>query len=319
MSGAVKSVSIPLAVIGAGQMGQFHARVISQNPRTRLELVVDPREDVGRKVAESFNARWAPKIPADMEVDAAIVAAATEAHATLGFEIIAQGKHLLIEKPIAPSFEEVIQLTNSAKAKGLTMMCGLLERFNPAVVTAKSLIREPVHIVTTRHSPYAPRIRTGVAWDLLIHDIDLIVQFMGEAPESVSAAFITRHPNSEQASEDVAESVLSFSGQRIAQASASRIGQRKIRSLSVYEDKRLVEVDLLRRDVTIFNNVSEAEAEGGRGYKQQTVIEIPELLTNTEPLAAQLEEFINAIESSDTNKIDTYLPAHESISKMLSN
>ena len=109
-------------------------------------------------------------------------------------------------------------------------------------------------------------------------------------PESISGALGRFHPSSVPGAEDVAEAVLSYPGGRVAHISASRVGQRKIRTMSIHDLDKLIEVDLLRRDVTIYRHVSDQPADAeGRGYRQQTVIEIPELLTSREPLAAQLD------------------------------
>jgi predicted dehydrogenase len=105
------------------------------------------------------------------------------------------------------------------------------------------------------------------------------------------------HPESDPGAEDITEAILEFDGTRIAQISASRIGQHKVRALSIYEADRLIEVDLLRRGVTIYRHVSESSVDGGaRGYRQQTIIEIPELLTSREPLVAQFDAFLDLVE-----------------------
>ena len=123
-------------------------------------------------------------------------------------------------------------------------MCGLLERYNSAVVTAATLTREPVHVQATRHGPYAPRITTGVAWDLLVHDVDLAVRIMGGEPTVVQPRLGYFHPDSVPGAEDMAEAILSFPDGGIASVSASRIGQRKVRSLTISEVNREIEVGL---------------------------------------------------------------------------
>jgi predicted dehydrogenase len=309
-------MTMKIAVIGAGHMGSYHARVVNSNPRASLEMVIDPREEVGRKVAESFGAKWYPSFPKSADVDAVIIAAATEAHKEIALDVIEQGKHLLIEKPIAPNFQDVIEITNAAEDKRVVLICGLLERFNPAIITAKSLISSPLHITTTRHSPYAPRIKTGVAWDLLIHDVDLVIDIFGSAPSEVAGIKAFPLSDRKNQSEDIIEAIMDFEGKGVSHSSASRIGQRKIRSMSVYESDRLIEIDLLRKDVTIYHNVLEQDIENGRGYKQQAVIEIPELITNLEPLAAQFSFFLESIDSPKNFNQD-YNLAHSVISQLV--
>jgi predicted dehydrogenase len=227
--------------------------------------------------------------------------------------VLGAGVPLLIEKPVADSLLRTQEILAMADAADLPFMCGLLERYNPAVLTAMSLIDHPFHVSATRHSPYAPRIRTGVSWDLLVHDVDLEIRIMGGAPVAIESKLGYFHPDSQPGSEDVAETLLEFADGGVAQASASRVGQRKIRQLSIYEHNRLVEVDLLRRDVTVYHHVSEDSADGaGRGYRQQTIIEIPELVTSKEALTTQFERFTGIVrgELDAAAERATILPPH---------
>lgn len=302
-----------ILLIGAGTMGSLHARVIAQSTVASLAAVIDGREDAGRALADRFGASWLPAVDDLRNIDAVVVAASTEAHFDLARVVLEAGKPMLIEKPVADSLEKTLAVIELSEARGVPMMCGLLERFNPAVITAQALVDDPKFITATRHSPYAPRIRTGVGWDLLVHDVDLASRMLGGEPSSISGALGRFHPLSEPGAEDVAEAVLSFDGGRVAHVSASRVGQRKIRSMSVHDLDKLIEIDLLRRDVTVYRHVSDQPADAeGRGYRQQTVIEIPELITAQEPLAAQLGHFVGLIEGrvdADEER-RSLLPAH---------
>ncbi len=306
-------------LVGAGNMGTNHARVITQSDRANLAVLVDPREDVGREVAARFGSEWAPQLPNLDDFDAVIIAAATEAHHDLAMQVLTQGIPLLIEKPVADNLLHTHEILDLANTRDIPFMCGLLERYNPAVITARSLIEAPFHVSATRHSPYAPRIRTGVAWDLLVHDVDLAIAIMGSNPTTVSSQLGHFHPGSSNGSEDVAETLLGFDNGGIAHISATRVGQRKIRQLSVYEEDKLVEVDLLRRDVTIYRHVAESADDGGRGYRQQTVIEIPELLTSQEPLTAQFARFLDVIDGTVDAAAERalILPPHTVIDKVI--
>lgn len=310
-----------VVLVGAGTMGSHHARVISQSSEAELAVLVDPRESVGKAVAAKFGATWAPELPDLKSYDAVVVAAATEAHYPLAMQVISQQTPLLIEKPVADSLLRTEEILVSADEINLPFMCGLLERFNPAIMTARSLMKSPFHVVATRHSPYAPRIKTGVAWDLLVHDVDLAVTLLDSEPVSVDARLGFFHPDSEPGAEDVAETILEFSNGTLAQVSASRVGQKKIRQVSIYEENRLIELDLLRRDVTVYHHISENSADGeGRGYRQQTVIEIPELVTSQEPLSSQFAHFLDVIDGkSDAGKERaSILPSHKIIDSVTS-
>lgn len=302
-----------ILLIGAGSMGSLHARVISQSPLTQLAGVVDPNPDAGKALADKHGSTWHPELPDLAGVDGVVIAAATEVHHPLAMTILDAGVPLLIEKPVADSLERTIEVLETSAAKGVPVMCGLLERFNSAVLTAKALVDDPLYIVSTRHSPYAPRIKTGVSWDLLVHDVDLASVFLGGDPIAISGKLGKYHPSSVEGAEDVVEALLEYPGGKLARVSASRIGQRKIREMAIHDADKLVEIDLLRRDVTVYRHVSDQPADAeGRGYRHQTVIEIPELVTGTEPLVAQLEHFVGLISGTVDADAErrSILPAH---------
>ena len=308
-----------ILLVGAGSMGSLHARVIAQSPLAELAVIVDGREDAGRPLAEKYGAEWRPEIGNLDGIDGVVVAASTEAHYELAIAVLSADKPLLVEKPVADGFGKTMTIINLAADRGVPMMCGLLERFNPAVVTARALLHDPVYVSAVRHSPYAPRIRTGVGWDLLVHDVDLAIGILGSEPSTISGVLGQFHPLSVPGAEDVAEAVIGFENGSVAQISASRTGQRKIRTLSIQELDRLIEVDLLRKDVTVYRHVSDQPADPeGRGYRQQTVIEIPELITSQEPLAAQLAHFVGLIAGTvdaDAERA-SIIPAHRVVEEL---
>lgn len=307
-----------VALIGTGTMGSLHARVISRNDRSKLVRVIEPREAAGRAVAERWDAHWSPELDSLSDVDAVVLAAGTETHPRLAREVLRQRKPVLIEKPVAAALSDTEEILTIAAAHDVPLMCGFVERFNPAILTAMALVEQPVHLMSRRHGPYAPRIRTGVAWDLLVHDVDIAIRFFGGAePVGIKATSGYFEPRSSDGAEDTVDALLSFP-RGVASVSASRLGQHKVRSLVIAELDRSVEIDLLRRDVTIYRHVSHDTATSdGLGYRQQTVIEIPELVSAGEPLAAQWEHFLNLREGGAdlAEERTSILPAHRTVAE----
>lgn len=306
-----------IALIGSGTMGSLHARVLSQSPNCQFTTLIEPREDAGRGIAERYGVGWQPDFDHLDGIDAVVIAAATQVHYQIAKRVLELGKPLLVEKPLTASFEQSNELVEQATASGIPLVCGFLERFNPAVLTAKQFVGEVVQINAIRHSPFVPRIKTGVATDLLIHDVDLSILFTGQPPNAVKGSFGYFHEQSKtNRSEDSADATMSFPGGALATISASRISQRKVRQISVLELDRLIEIDLLRRDITIYRHVADAPAASdGVGYQQQTVIEIPSIQHSQEPLAAQLQHFLDlwtgAVDSAGVAaERDRILPAH---------
>jgi predicted dehydrogenase len=307
------SARVRVGLIGAGTMGSLHARVIAASDRSDLTWVSDPHEVSGRDAADRFGSRWVPE-PDLGSVDAVVIAAPTQFHHALACQVIDAGLPLLVEKPVADTYEHCVDIVERADAAGVPLMCGLLERFNPAVRTVNDIVEGPVHVAAIRNSPYVERIRTGVASDLLIHDVDMVMRLFGGEPVSVAAQMSFVHPRSEPHSEDLIDASLRFEGGRVGTLNASRLSQRKVRSVTVTELDRLIEVDLLRQDITIYRNVDAlAATEDGRGYRQQTIIEIPVIRHIGEPLALQWAAFLELLGGDGDlvrREAATVLPPH---------
>ena len=301
---------VRIGVVGVGSMGALHARVVAANPAADLAWVSDPNGELGARVAGRFETRWLPE-PDLGCVDAVIVAAPTQHHFDLAVNVIDSGIPLLLEKPLAATFDQAASIVERASRLGCPLMCGLLERFNPAVRTAAEIADQPLRMATVRHSPYTQRIPTGVASDLLIHDLDLVLRLVGDYPTSAHGHFGYFAPTS-AGSEDVAEASLKFASGRIAVLSASRTSQHKVRSLSIAERHRLIDVDLLRQSITIYRHVDGAAFDEAAGYSQQTIIEIPVIRHAGEPLQLQLDHFLGLLRGDvdQATELSSLLPPH---------
>jgi predicted dehydrogenase len=314
------SQPVRMALVGAGTMGSYHARVISQSADAELACIVDPSQANGLELAERFGTRWVPKLDDFGPFDAVVLASPTEYHVGWAKQVLEAGKPLLAEKPLSESVEEVEDLVAEAGRRGVPLMVGLLERFNPALMTVLDIVEEPVHVTTVRHSPYVDRIATGVAYDLLIHDVDLVLRMARQEPADVKAHFAYVHPKSAPESEDVVEATLLFNSGLVASLSASRVSQRKIRTLEIAELDRLVEADLVRQDITVYRHVGADFLSGAQtGYRQQTVIDIPTIEYRKEPLAAQLDHFIALIrgEADAAAELATLVAPHRVVAQTM--
>jgi predicted dehydrogenase len=308
-----------IGLVGAGVMGGYHARVVAQSEHSSLAWVADPSEATGSALAQRHGVDWRPEVNSWHNVDAVIVASPTDTHAAVVLSALENDVPVLVEKPVSGSLDEAELMVGLAEKRDVPVMCGLVERFNPALLTVMPMLDEPAHITAVRHSPYANRIKTGVGWDLLIHDVDACLRLAGDdEPTHVRAGVGVFHPLSSDGYEDVAETVMMFRNGAMASASASRIGQRKVRQVTVTDLHRTIELDLLRRDVTIYRHVS-AELGDQGNYRQQTIIEIPELVTAREPLAAQLDHFLDVItgKADAARERQSILPAHRVIARVM--
>ncbi len=307
-----------IGLVGAGSMGAFHARVVANADCAELAWVADPDES-RRTVAERYGSKWIPE-PDLGSVDAVVVATPTHLHREIALEVIAAGLPLLLEKPLADSLAVSTELVEAARAAGTVLMCGLVERFNPAVRTVNDIVREPVHASAVRHSPYAERVKTGVAQDLLIHDVDMLMRLFGSEPvvaHSMRASFDAR---SGTGADDMVEATLRFDTGALATASVSRLAQRKVRILRVMELGRAIDVDLMRQSITVYRHVEHSVSIDDAGYQQQTIIEIPVLQHQGEPLMLQLQHFVALADGrADAEaELASLLPAHRLVEQLAS-
>jgi predicted dehydrogenase len=315
----MKIAPVRIALVGSGAMGALHARVVAQSMEAELACVIDPDPESGEALAERWRSRWFPDLDSFRGIDALIVASPTGSHVEWAERAVFEGKPVLVEKPIAEDLDQVDGLIDAARRQGVPITCGLLERFNSAILTAVDIVEEPTHAVTMRHSPYQTRIASGVAYDLLIHDVDLMLRLGGGMPNDVTAHFSYAHPYSQPGAEDIIDASLQFD-RMMASLSVSRISQRKVRTLVIYELERMVEVDLVRQDITVYRHVGSNFLEGaGHGYRQQTVMDIPVVQNAREPLVSQLEHFVDLAtgEADAAAELVTLRPPHAVVAAVI--
>ena len=293
-------------------MGSNHARVIAESDVADLALIVDTDPSRGRALAERYGCTFAPGIDAASTCDAAVIATPTRMHAQHAHALLEDGLPLLIEKPLAPSIDASRWIVRDSASRGMPLMCGFVERFNPAVTTVMTMLEErPVHMVALRHSPTTPRTTLSVVFDLLIHDIDLTLRYTN-AHELPRVASALTHAGTDVT--EVADCVLDFHGALVATLSSSRASQRKVRTQMIETPAALYEVDLLRQDVTVYQHRTHTLTGGAApSYRAETVVDIPFVRHGGEPLLLQLRHFIELLNGrvDAACERDSILPAHE--------
>ena len=271
----MKIAPVRIAIVGSGAMGALHARVVSQSMDADLACVIDPDREAGEALAERWRSQWFPELDSFRGIDALIIASPTGSHVEWAKRAIDEGKPVLVEKPIAEDLAEVDGLLDLARERGIPLTCGLLERFNSAILTA---VRDRRRALSRGHRsplalPSAHRERRG------LRPVDprrrLHAAPRGRDAERRDRALLVRAPvfAAGLRRRDRGEPPVR---RHAGVASASRISQRKLRSLVIYELERMIEVDLVRQDITVYRHVgADFLEDGGHGYRQQTVMDIP--------------------------------------------
>jgi predicted dehydrogenase len=285
-----------IVVYGAGAMGGNHARAVAQHPNCELAGIIDVDADRAGALARTYGAMAFPSLNdarAAGRVDGAVVATTTASHFDVCTNLVGEGVPFLVEKPITDSLETTVKLLELSKQANLVMSCGFVERFNPAVQTALQMMDEPMkHMLSVRHSPFNPRATASVIYDLLIHDIDLALAFAARNNPTSDIAGGRWYP-SPSSVDEIADCVLKFESGAVASLSASRQGQRKIREIRVTTETHLFEIDLLRSNVTVYRNVMQevVQSTGATTYRAETIVDIPFVRHQGEPLAQQIGNF----------------------------
>lgn len=293
-------------------MGANHARVIHASPGASLKVVVDVVAERARRLAVEFGARWSSDPSALAECAAAVVATTAETHLQVAASLLEAGIPTLVEKPMATSSADTASLISLSCSGQVPLMPGFVERFNPVVMTLRQHLEVHgplLHLVAVRHSPPNPAIETSVIEDLLIHDIDLALWLAG-TPGVASVGGSLWSPGAGSVPE-IADTTLVLQSGALATLSASRMDQRKIRELRVTTPTVLFEADLLRRTLTVYRHVAQGATLDRSGYQAQTVIDIPFVRQEGEPLALQLEAFLRLARGID--RPDLWLSGVEAV------
>jgi predicted dehydrogenase len=293
---------VPLAVIGAGYMGGNHARVLAELPSAELVAVIDRNEQRARRGAHDFGCEWATSIKeVSGRIRGAIVATPTETHRELALEAIEAGLDTLVEKPLASSVDEAKEVVAAADSAGTLLAVGHVERFNPACLDLPRFVSEPVFIQTRRISPFDDRVREGVVRDMMIHDLDIVLWLAGSTPARVTADLAALH----SPTEDLAAATVVFESGLVAQLVATRVGQDKVRKVDVIDHDCVINVDLMRQQLTIMRQATaEYPSTGVRRLKEASVREIPYLEHRGEPLWLELRDFVDAVNDGRAPLVD---------------
>ena len=298
-------VPVKVGVIGIGNMGWHHARVLSLLRDADFIGVADPDADRGQLAIEQLGCRWFADYRTMIEeVEAVCIAVPTLLHHPVGLACLEAGKHVLIEKPIAASQEEASALIAAASRNGRLLQVGHIERFNPAFRELTKVVanEEVVVLEARRHSPHADRANdVSVVLDLMIHDLDLVLE-LAQAPVVSLAAAGGRTADGPI---DYVNATLGFANGVVASLTASKMSHRKIRSLSAHCRSSLVETDFLNHNLHIHRRAHEwySADHGELLYRNDGFIEEVST-TSIEPLYAELEHFLQCVRGRETPAVD---------------
>jgi predicted dehydrogenase len=269
---------VRVGVVGVGHIGSNHARLYAEVPSANFTGVYDVDVARGNAVGKKFGATSARSLDEFIGmVDAASVATPTNTHYEIARSLLAHGKHALVEKPITDNTTHAAELTKLAARNGLILQVGHVERFNPVLSALERHLTHPRFIEAHRLAPYPGRSTDiGVVLDLMIHDLEVILHFVGSPVQGIDAVGVPVLSHGE----DIANARLRFENGCVANVTSSRISPERMRKIRVFQEDAYLSLDYQNQSGEIYRSV------GGRITRDRVEIE------REEPLKRQLTSFI---------------------------
>ena len=291
---------IRAGVIGVGHLGEFHVQKYVALPDVELVGVMDVDRERAQDIARRYNTRVFDRHRDPLErVDGVSLAVPTEHHFELSADILSSGVHLLVEKPITHKLDDADRMIALAEEKGLVLQVGHVERFNPAVVKMDSLLTRPIFIESHRLSPFTPRgLDVPVVLDLMIHDLDIIFHAVDSGireMHAVGMSVITEKT-------DIANVRIIFENGTVANLTASRVSNKPIRKIRIFQQDAYLSVDCLKREVSI----TRLENQGGDSKTFPHIVSEKLRYPDRDPLADQIHSFVQALISHTEPVVSGY-------------
>jgi predicted dehydrogenase len=236
-------------VCGVGHFGRNHARLYASMPGVELVCVADPNEDRREAIADAFECNGVASHEEVEGVDAVSVAVPTIHHADIACHFLEQGIPTLVEKPLADTVVAARRIVDTARRNNTFVGVGHVERFNPVIVAATELGIKPMFIECHRLNPFSFRATdVGVVHDLMIHDLDVILHFVGAKVSHVDAVGVAILSKNE----DIANVRITFENGAVANVTASRVAVQTMRKVRVFSPDSYVSLDYGRREGVIY-------------------------------------------------------------------
>ena len=317
------NAKIRVAVLGVGSLGKEHARIYSELEKAgqvRFAGIFDANPDAARKISAKHGAKIFSSISdAAADSDALNIVTPTTTHFEIANALLAQGKHVLVEKPMTENTAQAAELIQLARQKNCVLQVGHVERFNPVFKYLETAAPEPRFIECLRLSPFPARSTDiGVVLDLMIHDLDVVLAFVKSPVTSVDAVGIPVLSKSE----DMANVRLRFANGCVANLAASRVSPERMRKIRVFSgptnpccislDYRVQEGFIYRvardgeEESSLLKKVLAAKLGIGKDstivsqFGGKKVVREPVPIAKDEPLKLELEDFIKCVREKQT-------------------
>jgi predicted dehydrogenase len=312
---------VRVGVIGTGSLGKEHARLyaeLAQAGACEFAGIYDSFGENAQRVGEKLGVKVFASIPElTAAADAFSVVTPTVTHHAITRDLLAQGKHVLVEKPMTERADQAAELVHLAQQNKLVLQVGHVERFNPVFDYLQKVATHPKFIETHRLSPYPARsIDIGVVLDLMIHDLDVVLAFVNSPVVSVDAVGIPVLSSTE----DIANVRLRFENGCVANLTASRISPERMRKIRVFsggESTSYVSLDYRAQQGFIYRLAKSGEEESSllkkllsssdstivSEFAGKKIVREPVPITKEEPLKLELQHFVACVREQQQPRV----------------
>jgi predicted dehydrogenase len=241
---------LKIGVLGVGHLGKIHLKCI-QLAKETFELVgfFDPDDQSAEKAIETYGVKRFDTLEELIAAaDIIDIVTPTTTHYKLASQVIEAGKHLFIEKPLTHTIEEAEGLISQAKAKGVKVQVGHVERFNPALLALEDAVIEPMFIEAHRLALFNPRgTDVSVVLDLMIHDLDIILSLVPSEVSQVHASGVAVVSDTI----DIANARIEFENGCVANLTASRISLKQMRKVRLFQKDAYISLDFFTKEAQV--------------------------------------------------------------------
>jgi predicted dehydrogenase len=289
------ATDLRVAVIGVGHLGKHHARILAALEGATLVGVVDRIPERAAEIAAASSTRaFTDASEIAGSVDAVTIAVPTDQHLDVALPFLERGVSVLVEKPMARSLAEADAMIAAAVASGATLAVGHTERYNPAVAAVLPLVTSPRFIEVHRLGVFPDRsLDIDVVFDLMIHDLDVILSLVRSEVTSVEAVGVpVLTPKY-----DIANARLRFASGCIANVTASRISKDRVRKIRFFQPDAYLSIDYAAQEVEGWRLV---RRDGARPAIQGGPLPV----ARDEPLRLELADFVRAVRERAAPRVD---------------
>jgi predicted dehydrogenase len=283
------------AVVGIGHLGRHHARLLAAMDGVSLVAVVDTVLARAEDAAATTEARAITDYREVLsDVDAVVIAVPTEIHHAIALPFLARGVATLVEKPLSRSVSDAQAIVEAARRGNAVLAVGHTERYNPAVGAIAPLVTSPRFIEVHRLSAFPERsLDIDVVFDLMIHDLDVIISMVGSDVTSIEAVGVPVLTSTY----DIANVRLRFASRCIANLTASRISRDRVRKIRFFQPDSYLSIDYASQEVEGWRLVK-------RDGERPRIEGGPVPVEREEPLKRELEDFIRAARDKTRPLVD---------------